>query len=147
MKITSARQGRVFVIRLENGDVVHECLEAAARREGITHAVCFLLGGADAASRLVVGPADGQARQIVPTVITLDNVFEVAGVGTIFPDENGRPVLHLHAACGRGESARVGCVREGVVTWLVGEVVLLELLDCAATRRRDPTTGFELLDC
>jgi predicted DNA-binding protein with PD1-like motif len=51
----------------------------------------------------------------------------------------------MHAAFGRGAEVRAGCVREGVKTWLIGEVILLELTDCAATRRRDPRSGFNLL--
>jgi predicted DNA-binding protein with PD1-like motif len=146
MNYTQARLGRVLVLRLEDGDVVHECVEEAARREGIGRAAVILVGGADEGSRLVVGPEDGRADPIVPMEHVLDGVHEVAGVGTLFPDEDGRPVLHLHAAFGRGEAAHAGCIRRGVRTWVVGEVVLLELADCAACRARDAATGFDLLD-
>jgi predicted DNA-binding protein with PD1-like motif len=70
----------------------------------------------------------------------------MVGAGTLFPDETGRPVLHLHAAFGRDASVTAGCIRAGVTTWVVGEVVVLELTGNAATRRVDPATGFELLD-
>ncbi len=56
MKYSSAQLGRVLVIRLEDGDVVHECIEEAARAEGIARAAVILLGGAGAGSRIVVGP-------------------------------------------------------------------------------------------
>ena len=49
MKYSSAQLGRVLVIRLEDGDVVHECIEEAARAEGIARATVILLGGAAAA--------------------------------------------------------------------------------------------------
>jgi predicted DNA-binding protein with PD1-like motif len=39
----------------------------------------------------------------------------------------------------------VGCTRAGVDVWLVGEVVLLEILGPEARRRKDPKTGFQLL--
>jgi len=146
MKLTTARQGRVFVLRLEDGDVLHGCIERAAREHGVTHGLCFFLGGADRDSRLIVGPEDGRSDTIVPMRIELGNVFEALAVGTIFPDDDGNPVLHMHAACGRGRDAKTGCVRDGVDVWLIGEVVLLELLDCQARRRRDPNTGFELLE-
>lgn len=133
-------------MRLEDGDVVHEAIEAAARDAGVARAAVMLLGGADAGSRVVVGPEEGRAAAIVPMEHVLHDVHEVAGVGTLFPDEAGRPVLHLHAAFGRGAQVTAGCVRLGVTTWLVGEAVLLELLGSEALRRADPATGFGLLD-
>jgi predicted DNA-binding protein with PD1-like motif len=51
----------------------------------------------------------------------------------------------MHVACGRGGQAVAGCVRRGVRTWHVLEVILQELTDTAAARLPDPDTGFELL--
>ena len=39
----------------------------------------------------------------------------------------------------------MGCARAGLETWLVGEVVLLEILGTAARREVDAASGFELL--
>jgi predicted DNA-binding protein with PD1-like motif len=125
---------------------VHECIERAARTEGIARAAVILLGGADGGSRVVVGPEDGRADPIVPMERLLHDVHEMAGAGTIFPDEDGKPVLHLHAAFGRDDQVTAGCIRRGVKTWVVGEAVVIEITDCEALRRVDPATGFELLD-
>jgi predicted DNA-binding protein with PD1-like motif len=146
MKYATASLGRSLVIRLEDGDVVHECIEEAARAEGIQRAAVILLGGAAGGSRLVVGPEDGAARPVVPMQRALHDVHEMVGAGTLFPDETGRPVLHLHAAFGRDADVTAGCIRAGVVTWVVAEAVVLELTGSEATRRLDPATGFELLD-
>lgn len=146
MKYSTARQGRVFVVRLESGDILHECIEGLAAREGIRCGFCVALGGAAGGSRLVVGPEERVDDRVVPQLVDLCGIHEYGGVGTIFPDESGAPVLHMHAACGRGESSRVGCVRAGVDTWLVGEVVVVELLDCDAVRARHDETGFDLLE-
>jgi len=146
MRYTTAGLGRALVIRLEDGDVVHECIEEAARAEGIARAAVILLGGADGGSRVVVGPEDGRADPIVPMERVLHGAHEMAGAGTLFPDEAGRPVLHLHAAFGRDATVTAGCIRTGVTTWVVGEAVVFELTGSAATRRVDPATGFELLD-
>jgi predicted DNA-binding protein with PD1-like motif len=146
MKYATASLGRALVIRLEDGDVVHECIEEAARAEGIERATVILLGGADGGSRLVVGPEDGRADTIVPMQLALHDVHEMVGAGTLFPDEAGHPVLHLHAAFGREGKVAAGCIRAGVRTWVVGEAVLIELLGSSGVRRRDPATGFELLD-
>ncbi|MBT3380466.1 MAG: DNA-binding protein [Lentisphaerae bacterium] len=146
MKVAGGNVGRVFFLRLEDGDVLHESVEQFARDVGIQHGACWFLGGADTGSKLIVGPEDGRAERIVPTLAALDGVHEAAGVGTIVPGESGEPILHMHAVFGRGEATRSGCVRAGVATWLIGEVVVLEVLDCPATRRRDPASGFELLE-
>jgi len=70
---------------------------------------------------------------------------EIAAVGTLFPDESGRPVLHMHAAVGREGKSTVGCTRAGVKVWLVGEAVVMEILGTGGMRRKDPHTGFQLL--
>lgn len=145
MKYAAARLGRVLVVRLEDGDVVHECIEEAARAEGIARAAVILVGGAGGGSRVVVGPEDGAVRPVVPLERRLHDVHEMVGVGTIFPDEAGRPVLHLHAAFGRNDQVTAGCIRVGVTTWVVGEAIILELVDNEGRRSIDPATGFELL--
>jgi len=146
VKYSGATLGRALVVRLEDGDVVHESIEAAARAEGISRAAVLLLGGADDGSRVVVGPEESRADPIVPMERVLRGAHEVAGVGTIFPDGAGQPVLHLHAAFGRDDQVVAGCTRKGVLTWVVGEAIVIELLGSVAARRLDPATGFELLD-
>ncbi len=145
MKFSEARQGRTFVIRLEDGEILHECIEAFAREHEIRSAALIALGGADEGSRLVVGPAEGRTVPVQPMEHVLAGVHELAGVGTLFPDVEGRPVLHMHAAGGRAGAATAGCIRRGVKTWHVMEVILWELTGTAATRRLEPASGFELL--
>lgn len=146
VKYATASLGRSLIVRLEDGDVVHEAIEEVARAEGVERAAVLLLGGAEGGSRVVVGPEDGRAAEIVPIERVLHDVHEVAGVGTIFPDEAGRPILHLHAAFGRDDRVIAGCVRLGVTTWLIGEVVIIELAGSTAFRRVDPSSGFGLLE-
>lgn len=45
MRYSEAKQGRVFVIRLEDGDVLHESIEAFAREHEIQAAGLIALGG------------------------------------------------------------------------------------------------------
>ena len=66
-------------------------------------------------------------------------------VGTLFPDENGLPELHMHAATGREGTATVGCTRAGVDVWLIGEVILLEICGIGGLRKKDLKTGFQML--
>jgi predicted DNA-binding protein with PD1-like motif len=145
MKYSEAKSGRVFVLRLEDGEIVHETIEDFAKEQGILSASMIILGGADAGSILVTGPEQGRVTPIVKKTHELDNVHEVTGTGTLFPDERGMPVLHLHMACGRGFSTITGCVRNGVKVWQVMEVVIHEFLDSTGVRKKDLVTGFDLL--
>jgi len=146
MKHSQAQLGRVFVIRLEDGEVIHEQIEAFARKQNIQAASLIVVGGADAGSKLVVGPEHGRSQGVVPMEHVLKDVHEIAGAGTLFPNEKGDPVLHMHIAAGRADAAVTGCVRRGVKTWHVLEVILLELTGTSAARRHDHAIGFELLE-
>ena len=147
MKSSQAQLGRVFILRLEDGEIVHECIERFAAERGITHAALTLHGGADDGSLLVVGPRENRSPPpIAPQTAALAGVHEVVGTGTLFPDRDGVPILHVHLACGRGENTVTGCIRTGVKVWHVLEVVLTELVGSTARRRPDSATGFELLE-
>jgi predicted DNA-binding protein with PD1-like motif len=145
MKYTQATQGRIFIIRLEDGDIVHDAIEQLARTESIKAAAMIILGGADEASTLVVGPKEGRSSTVTPMLHALSGVHEIAGVGTLFPDDEGVPLLHMHMACGRNADTITGCIREGVRVWHVMEVILFELLDTSAIRAFEVETGFKLL--
>ncbi len=145
MLYSEAQQGRTFIIRLEDGDIVHESIEAFAAQQGIHRAALLVLGGADRESTLVVGPESSRTHPVIPMTHELYDTHEVTGTGTIFPDETGTPVLHMHMACGREENTVTGCVREGVKVWHVMEIILFELTGSTASRQPDPATGFSLL--
>ena len=146
MKYSEAKPGRVFVIRLEHGDIVHDCIERFASEHSVRAASLIIIGGANTGSKLVVGPEDGLASPVVPMINLLENVHEVAGVGTIFPDESGNPILHMHMAAGRENATVTGCIREGVKVWQVMEVILFELTDSSGVRKYETATGFKLLN-
>lgn len=145
MKFTEARQGRIFVLRLEDGEIVHEVIERFALAQKITAATLIILGGADDGSRLVVGPKEDRMLPLEPMQRVLANAHEVTGTGTLFPDENGVPLLHMHMACGRGDNTTTGCIRSGVKVWRVMEVMVFELLDCPARRLVEQPLGLKLL--
>lgn len=145
MNFSEATQGRIFVIRLEDGEIFHEEIEQFAKRQGIERAFLNVVGGADRGSRLVVGPEESRATPINPMVHELYDAHEIVGTGTLFPDNEDNPVVHLHMACGREENTVTGCVRSGVKVWHIMEVVLVELLNNTARRMPDRATGFKLL--
>jgi predicted DNA-binding protein with PD1-like motif len=146
MRYSEAKQGRIFVIRLEDGEIIHEVIESFARKHSIRAASLVALGGADKDSTVIVGPEIGRTLPIIPMTHILDDVHEVAGVGTIFPDDEGNPVLHMHMACGRNAETVTGCIRQGVRVWHVLEVILFELIDSKASRILEPASGFKLLN-
>ena len=145
MHYTEGFLGRIFALRLEPGERVPDIIEQFAREHEIQSGLVFYVGGAGSGSRLVVGPEEGKGEQIIPIIHALSGIQEMLGVGTLFPNEAGQPVLHLHAAVGREGGATVGCSRAGVDVWLVGEVMILEILGTTAQRRRDPDSKLELL--
>ena len=146
MKYSEAKQGRTFIIRLEDEEIIHEEIEKFAQEKSVEAAALIILGGADKVSKLVVGPQEGRAKSIDPLEHILSNVHEVTGTGTLFPDELGTPILHMHIACGRNSNTTTGCIRTGVKVWHVMEAVLFELVDSTGVRALDPATGFKLLE-
>ncbi len=146
MKSASGTAGRAFVLRLEDGEVLHEQIELFARENSIHSASVVAVGGADDGSLLIVGPKDGRSSPVEPMTHVLDGVHELSGSGTIFIDEEGNPLLHMHASCGRNGRAVTGCVRAGVRVWLIMEVIIHEIIDIKAVRVRDPINGFALLE-
>jgi predicted DNA-binding protein with PD1-like motif len=146
MQFTEAKFGRIFVLRLHDGDHLPDVLESFAAEHLITTALCFFLGGAKEKSRVVVGPKDGYALPPEPMVTLLNGVHEACGVGTIFADEEGKPKLHMRASFGRKENTVTGCVRLGVDVWRIGEVVVMELTGVMARRAKNKETGFEFLE-
>ncbi len=144
MQTSEGRLGRVFVLRLEDGDTVPSCIDDFAREKGIKTAGVFLIGGIGS-GQVVVGPRDSVKLPPEPMLLPLDGAHEIVGVGLIAPDKEGIPRMHMHAALGRAGQTTTGCVRPGVTTWHVGEAVIYEILDVRAYRLPDEATGFDLL--
>ena len=145
MQFTEAKMGRVFVVRLHDGDHLPEVLEDFAAQNKVNSALCFFVGGAKS-GKIVVGPKGEENEPVIPVVTLLAGINEMVGVGTIFVNEEGKPKLHMHASFGRGEKVTTGCVRKGIDVWLIGEVIVLELAGAKANRITDKQTGFELTE-
>jgi predicted DNA-binding protein with PD1-like motif len=105
------------------------------------------VGGIDDGSRIIVGPERGMGTgKPVPIEYELEGVHEVLGAGTLFPDDEGNPVLHMHVTAGRKGKASTGCSRAGVEVWNIGEVVFIELLGTRGKRVFDESSGFKKLE-
>jgi predicted DNA-binding protein with PD1-like motif len=145
MKATEGHIGRVFVLRLEDGDVVPDCIERFAAEKAISIGQVVLVGGIGS-GQVVVGPKDSKEMPPEPVLLPVDGAHEVVGVGIIAPDKDGKPTLHIHASLGRADKVLTGCLRPGVTTWLVGEAVIYEILGAKAARLPDPESGFDLME-
>ena len=71
MEFTEAKLGRIFILRLHQGEVLHEVVEKFASEKHVSSALCFFLGGAEDKSKVVVGPKDGTAMPPEPMVTLL----------------------------------------------------------------------------
>ena len=144
MKATEGKLGRVFVIRLEDGDAVPASIEHFAKKKKISVGQVILIGGIGE-GQVVVGPRKSNEMPPEPMLLPVDAAHEVVGVGIIAPGKKGKPNLHIHASLGRSGQTVTGCLRPGVGTWLVGEVIIIEILGTDAVRVPDKKASFDLL--
>lgn len=145
MKVTKGKINRVFVLRLEDGDKLPDCIEIFAQENQLSVGMVFFLGGVSHGS-VVVGPANAQEMPPSPIQILFRAPHEILGIGLIVPDETGVPLLHMHASLGRRRKVITGCIRPGIYTWLVGEVIIIELAHMSLIRATDNISGFKLLE-
>ena len=145
MKASEGKIGRVFVVRLEDGDALPDCLEKFAADNSIKCGHVVLVGGIGD-GQVVAGPRRTDEMPPDPVYIPVDGAHEVVGVGIIAPDKDGQPVLHIHASLGRGDNVITGCLRPGVTTWLVGEAIIYEITGTSAQRLPDERSGFDLME-
>lgn len=144
MQVTEGSIGRVFILRLEDGEELKPSLERFAAEHGIQVGYVSFIGGV-CSGTIVTGPQAEQARPIQPQRREIGNMHEAAAIGLLAPGEDGNPTLHLHGALGRDSDIVNGCLREGVRTWVTGEVVLYEVLGAECQRVLDKDTGLTLL--
>ncbi len=145
MKAAEGKMGRVFVLRLEDGDIVPDCIEKFAAEKAIKCGHVVLIGGIGD-GEVVAGPRKTDEMPPDPIYLPVDGAHEVVGLGIIAPDRDGKPVLHIHASLGRAGQTLTGCLRPGVSTWLVGEAIIYEITGADVKRLPDDKSGFDLME-
>lgn len=132
---------RTFLVVLETGDEVVECLRAFAERNELSAAQITALGAFEKAE-LAYFEWETKSYLSIP----LDEQVEVATlVGDIALDAQQRPSLHLHAVLGaRGGAALAGHLARGTVRPTL-EVVVTES-PAHLRRLKDDETGLALID-
>jgi predicted DNA-binding protein with PD1-like motif len=144
MTYSEGRLGRVFVLRLDDGDVIPGCIEYFAADKRVSVAQVVLLGAVQS-GEVVAGPRDARSVPASPMLLPVDGVHEVLGVGLLAPNEMGEPRLHIHGALGRAGATLTGCLRPSVSTWCMIEAVVTEILDSNVRRVPDGASGVSVL--
>ncbi|OPX78453.1 MAG: hypothetical protein A4E45_01252 [Methanosaeta sp. PtaB.Bin039] len=142
MQYSEGRLGRVFVLRLDDGEDLLDTLSGFSMDHGIESAVVHILGGLGRGS-MVTGPE----QPVIPPrphYESVEGAWELVGVATIFPSDGGSRV-HLHASAGRGEDTLTGCLRGAAKVYLVLEMVIIEMIGLSARRALDQRSGLHLL--
>jgi len=134
MQYTEGQLGRVFVVRIDDGEdmliSLHQFIKDKSIQAG---SIVFL--GALMNGRMVTGPEEPVIPP-VPHFVMFEGGWEVFGVGTIYPGEGG-PHIHYHASVGRSGHALTGCLREKAIAYLIIEAVILEFTGLSARRDYD----------
>jgi len=135
--------GKVILAHFEDGDEIISNLVALVRRERIKGGVFYLLGGITK-GRIVVGPMNDDVRPPEPTWREIIDSHETLAIGTVFW-QGDEPRIHIHGTYGKLDSVKTGCLRDEAKTFLVLEVVMLELKGINAVREIDPDIHMALL--
>lgn len=144
LKSVEMTRGRVFVATLETGEAIRTSIEGFCRDNGVRNAKVTIIGGMASGSSFVCGPVlEGgkETAPIRPITSGTEGPTEFHGSGTVFPDADGNPKLHLHGSLGREGSSSTGCFREGAVAWLTMEIIIEELIGEGAGRVQDSRLG------
>lgn len=141
MQYTEGQIGRVFVVRIDDGEDMLISLRQFISDKSI-QAGSILFLGALMNGRMVTGPEDPIIPP-VPHFVLFEGGWEVFGVGTIYPGEEG-PHIHYHASVGRSGHALTGCLREKAITYLIVEAVIMEFNGLSARREFDKKTQVHL---
>jgi predicted DNA-binding protein with PD1-like motif len=143
MQYSEGRLGRVFVIRLEDGEDLIGSIQQFVEKMGLSTGLIIFLG-ALREGRLITGPKEPTIPPGPPFVEDLKGAWETFGVASIYPGDGGMPAVHIHASAGHDDLALTGCLRERATTYLVVEAVVFEFLGLEARREIDERTGLLL---
>ena len=139
MNYQAGQAGRVFYIRLDDGDDLHASIINLVRKEKIQCAWFQIFGGLKSAG-VVIGPKE-PVMPPDPVWRNIEDAREILGMGSVFRD-NGKPLIHLHAAMGHHGETLTGCVRKDSRVYLVAEVMLIEVTGIDVTRPWFARGGF-----
>lgn len=142
MQYTKGNIGRVFLVKLSDGDILLDEIDKLARKEKIKTATMVFIGALKTGD-IVTGPK----KPVIPPEpnwVGFKDGWEVMGIGTIYTNSKG-PQIHIHSSMGKKLKTITGCVRKKSEVFLVLETIIFELKGIKATKDIDPRTGLNLL--
>ncbi len=141
MQYSEGQVGRVFTVRIDDGEDFIREIERFVAAMNIQSGMIHFLGAARNAT-LVTGPKE----MVVPPTPRREEIFggwELLGFATIHPGVEG-PSLHIHTVAGKGIRSVAGCLREKAEVYLVVEAIVTEFVGISARRLPDEATGVNL---
>ncbi len=102
--IHEAQGQRTYVVVLDGGEEVMDCLQSFAETEGLSAAQVAAIGAFESA---VVGFWDARRKDYERHPVA-EQTEVVCLLGDIAVDRAGRPKLHLHAVLARRDAATLG---------------------------------------
>jgi len=141
MQYSEGRIGRIFMIRIDDGEDLLESIQHFVVSHEIRSGLVLFLGAFRQGS-LVTGPQE----LVIPPIPHFEHItggWEIFGIGTIYRGEGG-PKIHYHMTAGKGKESITGCLRDKATIYLVIEAVLFEFLGIYGKKMEDPITGITL---
>lgn len=138
MQYTEGKPGRVFIVRVDHDEDLIATLTKFLTDHKINNGYIRFIGALQS-GQIVTGPKV-LCLPPDPNFESFSGGWEVLGMATITPDTNG-PHLHIHASVGKGERVLTGCLRGEIITYIVIEAVITELVGVDVQRESDPVTG------
>jgi predicted DNA-binding protein with PD1-like motif len=139
MQYSEGHLGRVFMIRVDDGEDLIVILDRFVIAHKIKAGVVFILG-ALREGKLVTGPEEPLIPP-VPHFEPFRGGWEIFGIGTIYRGNEGNPMIHYHASVGRSKGVLTGCLREKASVYLLVEAVVMEFTGIYGKRLQDPASG------
>ena len=139
MRYQAGEAGRVFYVRLDDGEDLHEAIKDLVSRENIRCAWFHIFGGLRKAG-VVIGTKE-PVMPPEPVWEEVNDTREVIGTGSVFWSDD-EPLIHLHAAMGHHGATLTGCVRKDSKVYLVIELMLVEVTGIDVTRPWYEKGGF-----
>jgi uncharacterized protein len=141
MQYSEGRIGRVFVLRIDDGEDFLGVTREFVKTHAVTAGTILYLGALRQA-KMVTGPEEAVFPPD-PHFVMFEGGWEMVGIGTITM-EDGSPAIHFHTSVGRAGHALTGCLREKAVTYIVAEAVILEFSGISIVRQFDEKTQVNL---
>jgi len=140
MEYKQGAVGRVFYVRFDHDENIHQSLTAFIKEQDIRSGVVHCIGALKDIE-CVAGP---EVTEVPPKPHwkKIPSSREVVAIATI-AWSGDEPSIHLHAAMGNKDEVTVGCIRGISDVFLLIEATIIEFTGIDAVRNDDPMLGIK----